>query len=71
MYCSELVWKMYERALGIEIGAPQRRSELDLSSPAARRLADKRPGRLPHPDGLVITPQRMMDSSLLTRVESR
>ena len=24
IYCSELVWKIYERALGIEIGPPQR-----------------------------------------------
>jgi cell wall-associated NlpC family hydrolase len=71
MYCSELVWKMYERALGIEIGALQRWSDLDLSSAAARRLAEKRLGRLPDPDGLVITPVRMMQSPLLTKVASR
>ena len=71
MYCSELVWKMYKRALGIEIGAPQRWSELDLSAPAARRLAEKRLGKLPDPDGLVITPIRMMDSPLLTKVVSQ
>jgi hypothetical protein len=71
MYCSELVWKMYKRALGIEIGAPQRWSELDLSSAAARRLAEKRLGGLPDPDGLVITPARVMESPLLTKVVSR
>ncbi|MDP9191365.1 MAG: hypothetical protein M3P06_06665 [Acidobacteriota bacterium] len=34
IYCSELVWKMYKRALGIEIGALQRLRDFDLSDPS-------------------------------------
>ena len=34
MYCSELVWKIYYRALGIEIGRTQMLGDFDLSDPA-------------------------------------
>ena len=33
IYCSELVWKMYRDALGIEIGARQKLREFDLADP--------------------------------------
>jgi uncharacterized protein YycO len=32
IYCSELVWKMYKEALGIEIGTLQELKEIDLTS---------------------------------------
>src|SRR5262249_31593069 len=36
IYCSELVWKVYDRALGIEIGDLQPLRSLDLSDSSVR-----------------------------------
>ncbi len=68
LYCSEYVWKVYREALGIELGAPQKWSDLDLGGKAARRLARKRLGHLPDPDALILTPAQMMRSPLLFEV---
>lgn len=68
IYCSELAWKAYERALSVRIGEPQPWRDLDLDEGVVTRLATKRLGRLPTPDALVITPVRMMDSPLLVEV---
>lgn len=61
MYCSELVWKMYERALDITLVAPARWSDLSLS-PRAVALARRRLGRLPPPNARVVTPAALLDS---------
>lgn len=34
IYCSELVWKIYQRALGVEIGDIQKIREFNLSDPS-------------------------------------
>jgi hypothetical protein len=44
IYCSELVWKIYERALGVQIGKLQRLREFRLDDPAVRRKMKKRCG---------------------------
>jgi hypothetical protein len=67
MYCSELVFKTYENALGIRIGAPQPWSDFDLSGPGARDLVERRLGGR-HPWGRVITPVRMLESEALAPV---
>lgn len=36
IYCSELVWKIYDRALGVRIGALQQVRDFNPSDPAAR-----------------------------------
>lgn len=59
---------MYERALGVRLGEPQRWAALDLSHPSAKRLARQRLGHLPDPDALIITPVRMLESDQLVRV---
>jgi len=68
IYCSELVFDAYERALGIRIGEPQPWSELDLHGPEARRLIRRRL-RGHALEGEVITPARMMASPSLIAVE--
>lgn len=68
IYCSELVWKAYERGLGIRLGEPQTWSELDLSSDAVKSLAQARLGRLPNPDGLIVSPARLLASPKLVKV---
>lgn len=71
MYCSELVWKLYERALGVRIGELQRLREFDLSAPEVReRLRERYGTRIPL-DEPVISPAAMFDSPLLESVARR
>lgn len=70
MYCSELVWKMYDRALGLKIGRLQRLRDFRLDDPAVRaKLRERYGARLPL-DEPVISPAAMYDSPLLTTVAS-
>jgi hypothetical protein len=64
MYCSELVWKVFERALGVRLSEPQRWRDLNLP-PRARALARRRLGRLPPPSARIVTPVALADSPLL------
>jgi len=66
MYCSELVWKMFARALRIELTEPQRWSDLSLS-PRALALARRRLGRPPR--GVVVTPAALAGSERLAVVD--
>lgn len=64
VYCSELVWLMFERALERRLVEPQRWRDLPLSR-AARRLARARLGGLPPADGELVTPVALLESELL------
>jgi hypothetical protein len=44
IYCSELVWKAYERALGIRLGELQELREVDLTAPEVRNKLRERYG---------------------------
>jgi uncharacterized protein YycO len=70
LYCSELVWKIYHRALGLEIGQLQTISEFDLSDPAVQVKLKERWGG-PPPDQLVISPAVMFESELLMTVHKQ
>lgn len=70
LYCSELVWKIYDRALGVRIGERQKVSEFKLNTPAIRQKLQERYGtRIPW-DEQVITPRAMFESPLLMTVSS-
>jgi len=71
IYCSELVWKVYQRALGVELGDLQPFRSLDLSSAEARRIAKQRWGGMPPGDQKLITPAAIEASPKLTPVYSR
>jgi hypothetical protein len=71
MYCSELVWKVYERALGIRLGEPQRLGDLDLSGPEVQKKLSERFGDSVPLDEPVISPQRIFDSARLETVAER
>lgn len=71
MYCSELVWKIYERALGVRIGELQRLGEFDLSDEAVRaKLRERYGSRVPLAEP-VISPAAMFDSPLLEVVDEQ
>jgi len=68
IYCSELVWKMYKRALDIEVGEVQTMAEFDLSSPAVKDKLAERWGGNPPLDEKVISPAAVFASNLLVEV---
>lgn len=71
IYCSELVWKVYQRTLGVEIGALAPLKRFDLSSPAVRAKMQERYGRDIPWDEPIISPAAMFDSPLLRTVAER
>jgi hypothetical protein len=71
IYCSELVWKVYRQALGVELGSLQPFSSLDLSSPQAMRIAKQRWGGQPPANQRLITPAAIAASPRLIQVFSR
>src|SRR5688572_20578812 len=68
IYCSELVWKTYQRALGIEIGARQRLREFDLTDPAVRAKMRERYGSSVPLAEPVISPAAMFSAPGLETV---
>jgi len=68
IYCSELVWKIYKRGLGLELGKLKKLKEFDLSHPVVKSLLAKRYGNDIPLDENVIDPQGVFDSALLKTV---
>jgi hypothetical protein len=71
IYCSELVWKLYKQALGLEIGTLQRLRDFRLEDPAVRAKMKARYGSAVPLDEPVISPAAMFESSLLSTVAPR
>jgi len=68
IYCSELAWKMYKNAVGIEIGRLQRFGDFNLSDPVVIKILKERfPDGVPE-DEMVISPAGIFGSDLLTTV---
>lgn len=68
IYCSEYVWKVYERAMGVELCPLRRFKDFDLSDNAVQELIRKRyGGSVPH-DMKVVAPSDIFDSKLLRTV---
>jgi uncharacterized protein YycO len=70
IYCSELIWKIYKRATGIEIGKLQKLSDFDLTNEAVKSKMKKRYGDKIPLDEIVISPGAIFDSELLITVKS-
>jgi uncharacterized protein YycO len=71
IYCSELVWKIYHRALGIDVGEVQKLSDFDLSSPAVKNLMEKRYGKNVPLQDSVVSPEAVYRSTSLFTVFER
>jgi hypothetical protein len=71
IYCSELVWKMFDAALGVQLGDLQELREFDLRDAAVRAKVRERYGEEVPLDEPVISPARLFDSPLLTEVSIR
>lgn len=70
IYCSELIWKIYKRATGLEIGKLQKLSDFDLSNEAVKNKMKERYGNKIPMDEIVISPAAIFDSELLMTVKS-
>jgi hypothetical protein len=68
IYCSELVWKIYDRALDVQLGKLQRLREFDLSDPAVRSKLKERYGNAVPLDEKVISPAAMFASPKLVLI---
>jgi cell wall-associated NlpC family hydrolase len=68
IYCSELVWKIYKGALGIELGHLARLGDFDLTNPAVRDKLRERYGAHVPLDEPVISPAAIAESPLLEKV---
>jgi hypothetical protein len=68
IYCSELVWKVYKRATGVEIGRLESLKDFDRSSPAVRAKMTERWGNKPPLNEPVISPAAIFRSEELVEV---
>jgi hypothetical protein len=68
IYCSELVWKIYKRALSIEIGELQTMGEFDLSDPLVQEQVRERFGDAVPKDETVVSPAAIFASNPLITV---
>ncbi|OCG10208.1 hypothetical protein A9G13_00225 [Gilliamella sp. wkB178] len=71
IYCSELVWKIYDKALKLRIGRLQTIKEFNLSSPLVKKILKERYGnKIPYQE-TVISPASMFNSPLLITVDKQ
>jgi hypothetical protein len=63
-----LVWKIYKRGLGIELGALKKLQSFDLSHPVVKKKLKERYGNNIPLNENVIAPQGIFDSALLETI---
>ena len=68
MYCSELVWKIYERGAGLILVKPKTFQDYNLDSELVREAVKQRFGAEVPTDEKVVAPSDLLDSPLLERV---
>jgi hypothetical protein len=71
IYCSELVWKAYDDAFGIQLSTPERFRDFPLDGPYAQRLIQDRyiaQGRQLNLEEPVVSPVALLESELLVDV---
>lgn len=70
IYCSELVWKIYKQATGIEIGQLEKLSDFNLSHKLVQQKMKERYGENIPLNEKVISPAAMFNSNKLETIES-
>ncbi|MFZ5628726.1 MAG: YiiX family permuted papain-like enzyme [Spirochaetota bacterium] len=71
IYCSELVWKIYQRAAGIELSPTKKLREFDLSHPVVRAKMKERYGKKIPLDEPVVAPSQLFESPLLETIDEK
>jgi hypothetical protein len=70
IYCSELVWKLYDRAFGIQVGRLRNLRDFDLSSPIVREKMKQRYGDQVPLEETVISPADIFNSDRLRTIQT-
>lgn len=65
LYCSEYVWKLYNKALNLEVGKLRPLKDFDLSHPAVKEIMEERYGKKIPYEEKMISPGDMYASDLL------
>jgi hypothetical protein len=65
MYCSELVWKIYDRGLGLHLGRLQKLRDFDLSDPVVKSKMKERYGNHIPMEETVISPSKIFSADSL------
>lgn len=68
IYCSELVWKAYRDATGLEVGKLKKMGEFDLTHPAVQKIMKQRYGKKVPLEEPMISPGNIFESELLITV---
>ncbi|MFT3701522.1 MAG: YiiX family permuted papain-like enzyme [Agriterribacter sp.] len=68
IYCSELIWKIYQRGAGIEIGKLQQLKDFDLNNNIVKKKLKERYGSSIPLHETVISPASIFKSDLLTTI---
>jgi hypothetical protein len=68
IYCSELVWKVFERGAGIRLGAQETIADFDLSHPAVQAKVKERYGDQVPLDEVVVSPVAIFNATDLMTV---
>lgn len=71
IYCSELVWKIYHTAAGVDIGELEKLSSFNLDEPAVKQKLKEHYGNDIPMDEHVISSASMFESDLLVTVVER
>ncbi|MDB5257806.1 MAG: peptidoglycan peptidase [Chitinophagaceae bacterium] len=69
LYCSELVWKLYQKVYGIELCATRQLKDFDLSSPLVQTALKQRYGAAIPMNEQVVSPEDLYQSPLLQSVK--
>lgn len=69
IYCSELVWKIYQRTTGLELGNLQKLREFNLENNEVKGKLKERYGDQVPLNEIVISPESIFQSELLETVE--
>jgi uncharacterized protein YycO len=70
IYCSELIWKAYKKATGIEIGELETLADFDLTNEIVKAKMKERYGDKIPKDEKVISPKAIYESKLLETVKT-
>lgn len=70
IYCSELIWKVYQRATGLEVGKLQKLKDFDLSNENVQKIMTERYGKVLPLEETVISPVAIFNSELLITVKT-
>lgn len=69
IYCSELIWKIYERSTGLRIGKLEKLRDFDLSNDIVKKKMKARYGNRVPMHETVISPVSIFNSKLLKTVD--